>query len=91
MKVFIIKVSNEAVINTILKFTPFIHDGIYLFENEIEVGTPVFIYFGGDKSQITWEQGLKACGIITKAPFDKGYNKKNERYFKKEVFSKHLP
>ncbi len=85
MKIYIVKITNESLINGILKLDNFIHDGIYNFGTEIEKDDPVFIYFGGDKGQITWDQGLRAVGKIVKPPFDIGYENSKSRNFKIEI------
>ncbi len=77
MSVYVVKISNDENIQKILNLQKFTHDGINLFENEIALGDPVFIYFGGDKAQVSWETGLAAVGRIAKSPYDNGYLKNN--------------
>ncbi len=76
-KAFIVKITNSENIDKILRNEVFSHIDIYNFENEIHIGDLVFIYFGGDRSVITWEQGLAGYGKIVKTPYDKGYDVKN--------------
>ena len=85
MKIFLIKVNNKEVVESIVSSRDFIHDDIYNFEDEITEKDIVFIYFGGDKSQITWEQGLRAVGEVIRKPFDKGYDINKPRYFRIEI------
>jgi energy-coupling factor transporter ATP-binding protein EcfA2 len=87
MNVYVVKISNGEIIKNILNQQQFTHDGINLFESEISVGDPVFIYFGGDKAQVSWETGLAAVGRIVKSPYDKGYSKNN---FKIDIIPLHI-
>lgn len=85
MKVFLAKITNRENVDAILNKKHFIHQDIYNFESEIKKNDHIFIYLSGDKSKIDWEQGLIGYGIISKAPFDKGYSRENGRYFKIEI------
>lgn len=85
MRIYIIKIANEDVVAKVLRNQEFIHDGIYAFEELLKVGDPVLIYFGGDKAQISWEQGIRGIGKVTNAPFDKGYDHERPRNFKIKV------
>lgn len=85
MKVFIAKITNEENVNKINSLENFTHLDIYNFKDEIEVGSDVFFVFGGDKSQITWMQGLAGFGKVIKAPYDLGYSTNNKRYFKIDI------
>ena len=85
MKVFIAKITNEENVNKITTLKEFTHLDIYNFKDEIEVGSDVFFVFGGDKSQITWKQGLAGFGKVVKAPYDLGYSNSNRRYFKIDI------
>ena len=85
MKVFIAKITNEENVNKITTLKEFTHLDIYNFKDEIEVGSDVFFVFGGDKSQITWKQGLAGFGKVVKAPYDLGYSTSNRRYFKIDI------
>ena len=84
MKVFIAKITNEENVNKINSLKEFTHLDIYNFKDEIEVGSDIFFVFGGDKSQITWKQGLAGFGKVIKAPYDLGYSS-NKRYFKIDI------
>ena len=85
MKVFIAKITNEENVNKINSLKEFTHLDIYNFKDEIEVGSDIFFVFGGDRSQITWKQGLAGFGKVTKAPYDLGYSSSNRRYFKIDI------
>lgn len=80
---FIIKISNQKNVDAILNKQQFTHDGIYNFKDEIMKGDVVFLYLGGDKSKISWSQGLVGYGIISEPPYDVGYDGK--RNFKIDV------
>jgi len=90
MNIYIAKISSEDIVNQILRLDNFIHDGIYNFGSEITENDAVFIYFGGDKSQISWEQGLRAVGKIVRPPFDLGYETARPRNFKIEIQPLHI-
>lgn len=49
--------------------------GINVLESSLTVGQIVFIVLGGDKP--AWETGLTGIGILSKAPYDNGYEKRN--------------
>lgn len=85
MKVFLAKITNRENVDKVINGKSFIHEDIYNFESDIKKDMPIFLVFSGDKSKIDWLQGLIGVGIIEKPPFDKGYNKKKERYFKIEI------
>jgi hypothetical protein len=82
MSVYIVKITNEENVEKAKKLQEFTHDGIYNFENEIQENNPVFIYFGGDSAQVSWDTGLAGVGKITKGPYEKGYDKEKKRNFK---------
>ena len=48
MKIYIVKVATQSVVDEILLGNEFIHDGIYNFESQLRIDDPVIIYFGGD-------------------------------------------
>lgn len=77
MSVYVVKISNDENIKKVQKLQTLTHDGINLFENEISLNDPVFIYFGGDQAQVSWKTGLAAVGKIVKGPYDNGYLKNN--------------
>lgn len=85
MNVFLVKITNLNNVNKINSNKLFVHEDIYNFESEINVDAYVFFVYGGDKSQISWEQGLIGFGKVVKAPYDKGYSSTNPRYFKIDV------
>lgn len=76
MTVYLAKITNEANIARIFRKEKFVHDQIYNFEKDIKIGDYIFLYLGGDKKKINWQQGLIGCGRIVRAPYDKGYDKK---------------
>ena len=76
---FIIKVSYPENVESILSNKEFTHDGIYNFKDEIKNGDTVFLYLGGDKSKISWGQGLVGYGKVIKEPYDIGYEGRNFR------------
>ena len=80
MNIYIIKVSNSATVGLIKTGKTFIHDGINILEDKIKLGELVFIYLGGDKKKISWEQGIKAVGVIKRTPFEKGYDEKKNNF-----------
>lgn len=81
MVVLLAKITNRENVDKIFKNEPFTHNGINILEKTILVGMPVFLVFSGDKAKIDWPQGLIGVGKILKAPFDKGYDKKNKKNF----------
>lgn len=84
MKVFIAKITNEENVKKILNLEEFTHLDIYNFKDEIKVGSDIFFVFGGDKTQISWEQGVVGFGKVTQAPYGFGYSQ-NPRYFKIDI------
>ncbi len=85
MEVFLVKITNRENVDKILVSEEFTHKGIYNFESEIKENSPVFIVFSGDKAHIDWEQGVIGFGHVTKAPYEKGYDPSNKRYFKIDI------
>ncbi|WP_126652981.1 AAA family ATPase [Chryseobacterium aureum] len=63
----------------------FVFDSIYQYENDTKTGDIVFFNQHGDNP--SWDFGLSAICIITKGPYDKGYdpNPKRGRYFKVDL------
>lgn len=85
MKIYIVKIATQSVVDEILLGNEFTHDGIYTFENQLKVGDPVIIYFGGDRAQISWDQGIRGVGKVTATPFDKGYDSAKPKNFKIKI------
>ncbi|MDZ8118201.1 hypothetical protein [Pontiella agarivorans] len=85
MKIYIIKITDQHVVDQVVAGNEFVHDGIYNFEGQLRVGDPIIIYFGGDKAQISWDQGVRGVGKVTTAPFDKGYDPAKPKNFKIKV------
>ncbi len=90
VKIYLVKINDEAIVEQIVQGNEFVHDGISNFEKEIQVGDPVFIYFGGDKSKISWKQGIKGVGKVTASPFDKGYDSSRSNNFKIKIMPVNL-
>lgn len=83
---FSIKTKNAQTVEKILNRESDIEfDGINVLADLLIPGRIVFIVLGGDKP--AWETGLIGIGILTKAPYDKGYKGKN---FKVQVSMKLL-
>lgn len=56
-------------------------DHLIQYDNQIKIGTPVFLLFGGDGTP--WENGLAGICKISSTPIDLGYEvAKNGKYFK---------
>ena len=51
--------------------------GINVLQEKLQVGQPVFIVLGGDNPP--WETGLIGMSVISKAPYDIGYEGRNYR------------
>ena len=85
MTYFVAKIANFTNVNLILNKQAFVHDGIYQFESEIQIGTIVFLVFGGDKAKISWGQGLIGYGEVIRAPYDKGYDSTKPKNFKIKI------
>lgn len=90
MKIYIVKIASQSVVDEILQGNEFTHDGIYNFENDLNIGDPVIIYFGGDKATIAWDQGIRAIGKVTATPFDKGYDNDKPKNFKIKINPIHV-
>ena len=83
---FSIKTKNAETVDKILNREDNIEfDGINVLEDLLVPGRIIFIVLGGDKP--AWETGLMGLGVLTKAPYDKGYAGKN---FKVQVSIKLL-
>lgn len=85
MKVYIAKITNRENVDAILSRKNFTHPGVYNFESEIREGDHIFLVLSGDRSQISWEQGLIGYGKIAKRPYEKGYSTENQRHFKIDI------
>lgn len=85
MQVFLVKITNKENVDKINKYEAFTHEGIYTFKDGIKTDSFVFIFFGGDKAHISWEQGLVGFGKITKEPYDVGYDPAKPRNFKIDI------
>ena len=73
MKVFKIKTGNPDTYKNFndLSNSKIIVEHLIQYENEIEIGSPVFFMFGGDSTP--WENGLAGICRILSLPIDLGY------------------
>ena len=73
---FSIKTKDPDTVNLILSRSSSItFSGINVLQDKLKVGQIIFVVFGGDKP--AWDTGLVGLGVITKEPFDIGYEKNN--------------
>lgn len=78
MSFFSIRTKDEVTVQSILsKSSQVVFSGINVLQDRLKVGQIVFVVLGGDKP--SWDTGLVGMGIITKEPFDIGYDKNNFR------------
>lgn len=84
MSFFALKISDPGFVDlvNIIKdgSEDFVVQQLNQLENELTVGTKVFIQLGGDK--VSWDKGLIGLAQIINPPFDKGYDENNARNFK---------
>jgi len=81
---FSIKTKDEATVNSILaKNNNIVFDGLNVLKGSLKEAQPVFIVFGGDNPP--WDTGLMGMGIISKKPYDEGYDTAKPRNFKVDV------
>lgn len=85
MTAYLAKITNKENVDKILAGQRFTHSDVYNFEFDIQENDSIFLVFSGDRSQITWEQGLAGYGRIIRAPYDKGYSSEKARYFKIDI------
>lgn len=85
MKSFLVKIANKENVDLILSKKKFTHSGIYNFEGDLDVGSRIFFVFGGDQAQVDWTPGLIGYGKVVSAPYNKGYDSSNPRYFKIDI------
>lgn len=75
---FSIKTKDETTVRQVLsKSSSVVFSGINVLQDKLKLGQIVFVVFGGDKP--AWETGLVGMGVITREPFDIGYDKNNFR------------
>ena len=75
---FSIKTKDPEAVKLILSKSPsVVFSGINVLQDKLKSGQIVFVVLGGDKP--AWDTGLIGMGIITKEPFDVGYDKSNFR------------
>ena len=83
MMVFKIKTGEESTYNLFQNKSnnEILVDHLIQYDNQIKIGTPVFLLFGGDGTP--WENGLAGICKISSSPIDLGYEiAKNGKYFK---------
>lgn len=90
MQVFLVKITDPENIGKVYSKDIFTHEGIATLEKDIVIGAPVFLYFGGDKKRISWEQGLVGVGKIIKTPYEKGYDAKKPKNFRIDIKPEHV-
>lgn len=75
---FSIRTSDVETVSKILeKGSDIVISGINILQDKLKYGQIVFIVLGGDKTK--WDKGLVGMGVITREPFDIGYDKSNFR------------
>lgn len=84
MKFFGFKISNPQATQLVSDVKAckesIIIDQLNQLEDELTVGSHVFISLGGDK--VSWDKGLIGLATITKPKFDKGYDRNSPRNFR---------
>lgn len=79
-----LKTKDPVTVNAILdKKENIVFDGINILRDSIYIGQLVFIVFGGDKP--AWKTGLVGIGVISKLPYDDGYDVAKPKNFKVNV------
>ncbi len=75
---FSIKTKDASTVNKILQKQSSIEmSGLNVLQDKLQVGQPVFIVFGGDNPP--WDTGLVGMAVISRAPYDIGYEGRNYR------------
>lgn len=81
---FSIKTKDPSTVENILNRNyNIVFDGLNILKDSLKQGQPLFIVLGGDKPN--WETGLIGMGIISKEPYDDGYDSKKTKNFKVNV------
>lgn len=79
---FSIKTKDHKIVEKIINKEQNIEfTGINILKDKLAVGQLIFIVLGGDKP--AWNTGLKAIGILSKEPYDEGYD--GNKNFKVQV------
>lgn len=79
-----LRTKDSVTVNAILdKKENIVFDGINILRDSIYIGQLVFIVFGGDKP--AWKTGLVGIGVISKLPYDDGYDAAKPKNFKVNV------
>lgn len=75
---FSIRTKDKGTVDQVLAKSPsVVFSGINVLQDKLKLGQIVFVVFGGDKPE--WTTGLVGMGVITKEPFDVGYDRNNFR------------
>ena len=78
---FSVKTKDSVAVRKILNKESNIEmSGLNILENALKIGQLVFVVLGGDKPE--WDTGLIGLGVISKEPYDKGYDNSNKRNYK---------
>ena len=78
---FSVKTKDSVTVRKILnKESDIEMSGLNILENALKIGQLVFVVLGGDKPE--WDTGLIGLGVISKEPYDKGYDNSNKRNYK---------
>lgn len=78
---FSVKTKDPVTVHKILnKESDIEMSGLNILENALKIGQLVFVVLGGDKPE--WDTGLIGLGVISKEPYDKGYDNSNKRNYK---------
>ena len=78
---FSVKTKDSVTVRKILNKESNIEmSGLNILENALKIGQLVFVVLGGDKPE--WDTGLIGLGVISKEPYDKGYDNSNKRNYK---------
>lgn len=81
---FSIKTKDLKTVENILSNKKIIEfDGLNVLKDSIKLGQIVFIVLGGDKP--LWETGLIGLGLISRIPYEEGYDTQKLKNFKVEV------
>lgn len=78
MSFFSIKTKDASTVNKIKEKQANIEmSGLNVFQDRLQVGQLVFVVFGGDNPP--WETGLVGMAVVSRAPYDVGYEGRNYR------------
>lgn len=78
MSFFSIKTKDASTVNKIKEKQANVEmSGLNVFQDRLQVGQLVFVVFGGDNPP--WETGLVGMAVVSRAPYDVGYEGRNYR------------